>query len=171
MYRNKRLEFTTEQVERFRYVTAVDGGTWSVSPQYRDLRTRGLGAMTRERQKIENYFSDFKDFFGKSRLCDIVELRVYYKSTKYKKIAIFEKIGIWNFFLYELPLILRVARKRKTQAGDICKGTSDIEFEHDWLVGLGSMLGDGEKIKNYFSSFMDFPGENRSLDFECTINP
>ena len=59
----------------------------------------------------------------------------------------------------------------KNQAGHICKGTPYIEFEQDWSVGSGAMLGDGEKIKNYFSSFMDFPGENRSLDFECTINP
>ena len=28
-----------------RYVTAVDGGTWGVSPQYRDLRTRDIAYM------------------------------------------------------------------------------------------------------------------------------
>ena len=27
----------------------------------------GLGATLRERQKIKNYFSSFKDFFGKTR--------------------------------------------------------------------------------------------------------
>ena len=37
--------------------------------------------------------------------------------------AIFEKINILSVFLCELPLILRVDRKRiKKRAGDICKG-------------------------------------------------
>ena len=36
------------------------------------------------------------------------------------------------------------------------------------------MLGDRQKIKNYFSSFKDFPGKADSvifLGFECAINP
>ena len=44
----------------------------------------------------------------------------------------------------------------KKQAGDICKGTPDIEFEQNWSVGLGATLGDRQKIKNYFFSFRDF---------------
>ena len=64
------------------------------------------------------------------------------------------------FFLCELPLILGVARKRKEQADDICKGTH-IEFEQDWSVGLGATLGDEQKIKNYFCSFRDFSGKIR----------
>ena len=47
------------------------------------------------------------------------------------------------FFFCELPLILRVDRKQKTRAGNICKGTLDIELERDWSVGLGATLGDG----------------------------
>ena len=43
----------------------------------------GLGATLRERQKIKNYFSSFKDFFGKTRQCHIVGLRMYYKPTKF----------------------------------------------------------------------------------------
>ena len=50
--------------------------------------------------------------------------------------AIFEKIKLLNFFLCELPSILSVNRKKKI-AGDICKGTLDIECERDWSVGLG----------------------------------
>ena len=46
-------------------------------------------------------------------------------------------------FLSKLPLILIVGWKGKKQAGDICKGTPDIEFEQDWSVGLGATLGDG----------------------------
>ena len=57
--------------------------------------------------------------------------------------------------------MLRVARKLKKQGVDISKGTPDIEFEQDWPVGLGAMLGDGQKIKNYFPSFRDFSGKSR----------
>ena len=46
--------------------------------------------------------------------------------------AIFEKMEILHFFLCELPLILRLDRKRKKQAGDICKGILHIECERDW---------------------------------------
>ena len=77
------------------------------------------------------------------------------------------------FFLCELNLILGVTRKRKEQAEDICKGTPDVEYEQDWSVGLGAILADGQKIKNYFSSFKDFPGKADSvilMGFECTIN-
>ena len=52
-----------------------------------------------------------------------------------------------------------VAQKRKIQAGDICKGTPRIEFVQQWSVGLSARLGDGQKIKNYFSSFGDFSGK------------
>ena len=45
----------------------------------------GLGTTLRDRQKIKYYFSSFKDFFGKSRWCHIVELRMYYKHTKFKQ--------------------------------------------------------------------------------------
>ena len=74
--------------------------------------------------------------------------------------AIFEKIEFF-YFLCELPLILGVARKLKEQTEDICKGTPDIEFEQDWSVGLGAILVEGQKIKNYFSSFRDFSGKSR----------
>ena len=45
----------------------------------------GLGATLGDGEKIKNYFSSFKDFFGKSRLCHIVGLRMYYKHTKFKQ--------------------------------------------------------------------------------------
>ena len=50
----------------------------------------------------------------------------------------------------------------------------DIECERDCTVGLGATLGDGLKIKNYFSSFRDFSGKADSvilLGFEYTMNP
>ena len=74
--------------------------------------------------------------------------------------AIFEKIEIF-FSLCELPLILGVARKRKEQADGIYKGTPDIEFVQDGSGGLGAILADGQKIKNYLSSFRDFFGKSR----------
>ena len=49
------------------------------------------------------------------------------------------------------------------ETGNICNGTPDIEFDQDWSVGLGSMLGGGHKIKNYFSSFRDFSGKADSV--------
>ena len=67
-----------------------------------------------------------------------------------------------------------VARKRKEQTEDIYKGTPDIEFEQDGPGGLGAILADGQKIKNYLSSFRDFPGKADNvilLGFEYTINP
>ena len=54
-----------------------------------------------------------------------------------------------------------VTRTRKEQAEDVYKGTPDIEFEQVWSVGLGAILADGQKIKNYFSSYRDFPGKSR----------
>ena len=65
------------------------------------------------------------------------------------------------FFLCELPLILGVDRKQKKRAKDIRRGTLDIECERDWPVGLGATLGEGQKIKHYFSSFRDFFGKSR----------
>ena len=87
---------------------------------------------------------------------------MYYKPTKFDKIivAIFEEMKILNFFLRELPLILRVDRKKK-ETGNICKGAPDIEFEQDWSLGLCATLRDREKSKNYFSSFKDFFGKSR----------
>ena len=54
------------------------------------------------------------------------------------------------------------------------QGTLGIECERDRPVGLGAKLGDGQKIKNNFSSFRDFPGKADRvilLGFEYTINP
>ena len=73
--------------------------------------------------------------------------------------TIFEKMKILIFFLCELTSIFKSRSKTKERAGDICKGTLDIEYERDWSVGLGATLGEGQKIKNYFSSFRDFLGK------------
>ena len=76
-------------------------------------------------------------------------------------VAIFEKIKILNFFLMWTTLNFEGRSKTKKQAGDICKGTLDIECERDRPVGLGATLGDILKIKNNCSSFRDFSGESR----------
>ena len=45
--------------------------------------------------------------------------------------------------------------------GDNFTRTLNIEFEQDLSVGLGATLGDGYKIKQYFSSYRDFSGKSR----------
>ena len=62
---------------------------------------------------------------------------------------------------------------RGTRSTHICKGTLNTKFKRDWPVGLGAMLGEGQKLKNYFSSLRDFSGKADRvilLGFECTIN-
>ena len=51
--------------------------------------------------------------------------------------------------------------KTEEQAEDICKRRPDIEFEQDWPVGIGAILVNGQKIKNYFPSFRDFSEKSR----------
>ena len=73
-------------------------------------------------------------------------------------------------------LNFQVNRKwKKKRARDVCKGTLDIEYERDWSVSLGTTLGEGQKIKNYFFLVSGiFPGKADNvimLGFECTINP
>ena len=88
--------------------------------------------------------------------------------------VIFQKIKILIFFLIWTTLNFGGRSKAKKWAKDICRGTVDIECKRDWPVGLGATLGDGQKIKNYFSSFRDFSEKADSvilLRFECTINP
>ena len=51
--------------------------------------------------------------------------------------------------------------KTKIMARNICKSMLYIGFERDWWVGLSPALGDGKKIKIYFSSFRDFSEKSR----------
>ena len=62
--------------------------------------------------------------------------------------------------------------KTKIMAINICKRTLYIEFERDWWVGLGPVLGDGKKIKIFFPVLGIFPGKFDSitlLGFECRL--
>ena len=73
-----------------------------------------------------------------------------------------------------MKIVGAIFEKMKKQVGDNCNRTLNIEFEKDQSVGIGATLGDGQKIKKYFSSYKDFPGKVDStilLGFECTINP
>ena len=56
-------------------------------------------------------------------------------------------------------LILRVDRKKTSWR--YLQGDLDFECERDWSLGLGAILVEGKKIKNYFSSFRDFSGKSR----------
>ena len=90
----------------------------------------GIGATLRDRQKIKNYSSSFKDFSEKADSVILLGFECTINTQNLNKIvgAIFQKIEILIFFLCELPLILGVARKRKEQTGHICKGTTYTEF-------------------------------------------
>ena len=77
-----------------------------------------LGATLDDGQKIKNNFSSFRDFFGNSRWCHIVDLRMCYKPTKFDKNLwshFWENQNFLFFLSCELPLILRVVRKRKNE--------------------------------------------------------
>ena len=50
-----------------------------------------------------------------------------------------------HYEFQELPLILRVDRKRKETSLRYLLGDSRYR-EQDWSVGLGATLGDGHKI-------------------------
>ena len=79
----------------------------------------GLGTTLGDRQKIKNYFYSFRNFSKKS----VILLEPF-----------FEKIELKIFFLWGRG-------KTKKAAWDICKRTSDIEFERDRAIGLGSTFG------------------------------
>ena len=88
--------------------------------------------------------------------------------------ATFWKMKFLIFFLYELPLILRVDRKRKNGLQIFAGGILDIDFERDWPIGLGATLGAYIKLKSIFVATRIFPGKADSaifLGLECTINP
>ena len=69
--------------------------------------------------------------------------------------AVFQNTKMFSFFLMWTTLNCE-GRSKKKETANICKGTPDIEFEQDWSVAIGATLGDGQKIKYYFSSFRDF---------------
>ena len=51
----------------------------------------GLGDRLGDRTKIKKYFSNYKDFSGKSQQCYIVGVRMYNKPTKFDK-------NRWSYF-------------------------------------------------------------------------
>ena len=123
----------------------------------------GLGAMLGEEQKIKkNIILVTRIFSGKADSAILLRLECAINPQNLMKIfgAIFEKMTINIFFLYELPLILGVDGEKKW-AKNICRVTLDIEWERDWPFGLGATLGDGQKVKNYFSIFRHFSGKSR----------
>ena len=105
----------------------------------------GLGATLGADRKFKKYFSSYKDFSEKTDSAMFLGFECTINPQNLMKIvgAFFEKMKILNFFLCELPFILRVGQKWKGLVGDNCKTTLNIEFEQDWSVGLGVTLGDG----------------------------
>ena len=103
-------------------------------------------------QKIKNYLSSFRDFPGKADSVKLLGFECTINTQNLNKIvrAIFGKIEILNFFLMLTTLNFGGRSKTEKQTEDICKGTSNVEFEQDWSFRLGAMLGDGQKIKTIF---------------------
>ena len=48
---------------------------------------------------------------------------------------------MWTTLNIKVSLILRIGQKLKEWAGDNYKSALNVEFEQDWLVGLGATLG------------------------------
>ena len=118
-------------------------------PRYRNWTTLVTWVRRSVRQRSHRkvlFFPVSGIFSGKAECVTFLGFECTVNPQNLVKIvrAIFEKMKmkILNFFLCELPLILRVDRKREKRARGICKGTLDIEFERDWSVGLGAKLGD-----------------------------
>ena len=59
-----------------------------------------VGATLRDKQKIKNYFSSFKDFFGESWWCHIVGLRMCYIPTKFNQNRWSRFRENWNFSFF-----------------------------------------------------------------------
>ena len=71
---------------------------------------------------------------------------MYYKLTKFdeNRWSYFWENDNFKFFLIWTTFNFEGRSKTKNQAGDICKGTPDLEFEQDWSVDLGVMLCGGQ---------------------------
>ena len=130
-----------------KYAEDICRGTLGIKCE-RD-RPVGLGAKLGDGLKIKNNFSSFRDFSGESRKCHIVGRPIYYKPRKFNqnRWRQFWEYQKFKFFLMWTTLNFEDRLKTK---------------KRDWPVGLGTTLGDGQKIKkNYFSSFRDFSGKSR----------
>ena len=117
----------------------------------------------RRRETLKTIFIDSEIFPGIAESVILLRFECTINPQNFMNIlgAIFEKMKILNFFLMWTTLNFGGRSKTKKWAKDICRGTLDIECERDWSVSLGAMLDDGQKIKNYFSSFRIFSGKSR----------
>ena len=82
--------------------TAPDIYEWTLHIEFERDRLIGLGAtLGGDGQKIKNYFSSFRDFFGKTRCCHILGLRMFYKPIKFNqnRWSYFRENTFFNFFL------------------------------------------------------------------------
>ena len=105
-----------------------------------------LRATLGDGQRIQNYFSSFRDFSGKADSVILLGFECTINPQHLIKIvgAIFEKINFFYFILMSTTLNFRGRGKTKKTARDIYKRTLDIEFERDRSIGSGSTIGDGQ---------------------------
>ena len=135
-------------------------------PRYRNWMTLVswvMRSVRRSHRKV-NFFLGSGIFSGKAESVTLLGFECTVNPQNLinfvEVIFFWENRIFYNFFLCELPLILRVDLT-KIMARNICKRFLYIEFERDWRVGLGPALGDGKKFKIYFSSFRYFSGKSR----------
>ena len=88
--------------------------------------------------------------------------------------AIFEKVRILNFFLGELPLILRVDRKRRNELEIFARGPQISNVNELGQLVQVLRQGTDRKLKTIFLASRIFPGKTDTLillGFEYTIKP
>ena len=108
-------------------------------------------------KKLTNIIQVTRIFPGKADSAILLGFQCIINPQNLIKIvgAIFEKMKI-KIFLSELPLILRVDRKRKNKLDIFAMGPQISNMnEIGQLVQALRQATHGEKIKNYFSSFRD----------------
>ena len=115
---------------------------WTPDIEFEQERSVGLGATLRDRQKIKNYFFLVSIMFsGKAVIVILLGFECTINPQKFKRnrYSHFWENRNFKCFSYVTTLNFEGSSKTKTQAGDVCKGTPDFEFEQDWSVGLGSV--------------------------------
>ena len=123
----------------------------------------GLSAMLSDGQKIKTLFLVSGIFLGKADSVILLGIKCTINAQNINKIVgdIFEKIEILNLFLMWTTLNFGVNSKTERTGRRYLQGDSWYRIWTSLVVGLGAILADGQKIKNYLFSFGDFFGKSR----------
>ena len=134
-------------------------------------------ALLQETKKYQNYiFPISRIFSGKFASITLLGFECTINPQNLIKIvgAIFEKINFFNFFfLYELPLVLRADRKRKSKLEIFARRHQISNVNEIGQLVQALCQARDRKLKTIFLVSAIFPGKIDSvilLDFECSIN-